>query len=232
MLSDGLTVFVPLYNEEAILDENARRLHAYAGRCAMPYEIIFGSNGSTDRTVEIGRALADEFPNIVFFHVAQRGPGQAFAEALRRAKYTRFVCLDADLSFEMTFLDNALRELASHDAVVGSKRLGHQKRPLLRRVASGMFIWLTNLLTGMPYCDYSIGAKAYRTEAVLPFVDRVDRHTFYTQEMLYQLKRRDARIVEIPVDCEDHRQSRFNLLHEGVYRYAKLFRLWLRGMWE
>jgi len=229
-MTDGLTVFMPLYNEEPILDENARKVLDYVARFDLPFELILGSNGSTDRTVEIGEAMAAVRPDVVFFHVELRGPGQAFAEALRRAKYSRFVCLDADLSFEMAFLDNAVRELENADAVVGSKQLGQQSRPLLRIIASGTFIWLTNLLTGMPFRDYSIGAKAYRTEKVLPFVHLVDRHTFYTQEMLFQLVRHGASVKEIPVTCEDRRQSRFNLFHEGFYRYGKLFGLWLRSL--
>ena len=229
-MTHGLTVFMPLYNEQEILERNARIVLEYVVRFGLPFELILGSNGSTDRTPEIGRELARACPQVVFFHVDRRGPGRAFAEALRRAAYSYFICLDADLSFEMTFVDDALKALDNHDAVVGSKHLGVQKRPIYRVVASDLFIWLTNILMHMPYRDYSIGAKAYRTERIRPFLDRVDAHTFYTQQMLYQLKKSGGRIVEIPVRCEDHRTSRFNLLHEGVYRYSKLLGLWLRSL--
>ena len=101
---------------------------------------------------------------------------------------------------------------------------------LMRIVASKTFIFMTRLLFRMPYQDYSIGAKAYRTEAIRPFVRLVDRHTFYTQQMLYQLRRSGGRVVEIPVACEDRRASRFNLVHEGFYRYGKLFALWFEGL--
>jgi glycosyltransferase involved in cell wall biosynthesis len=191
--------------------------------------VILGSNGSTDRTPQIGQELAKAHPGeVVFFHIELRGPGRAFAEALRRARYEYFICLDADLSFAMQYVDDAVAKLPEFDAVVGSKQLGSQKRPLSRIIASECFIWLTNLLLRLPYRDYSIGAKAYRTEAIRPFVDHVDAETFYTQEMLYQLIRHKGTIIEIPVTCEDHRQSKFNLLHEGFYRYGKLFGLWFR----
>jgi len=227
----GITVFVPVYNEEAILEPNARTILEYVARLALPSELILGSNGSTDRTPQIGRRLAQENPQrVVFFHLSQRGPGRAFAEAVRRARYAYFICLDADLSVDLSFVDEAVRALEDHDAVVGSKQLGTQKRSLVRVVGSGCFIWFTNLLLRMPYRDYSIGAKAYRTEAIRPFLHRVDAHTFYTQEMLYQLRRAGRRIVEIPVKCEDRRASRFNLLHEGFYRYGKLFGLYFRNL--
>ena len=227
---DGITVFMPLYNEEELLERNALTVLRYLPRFDVPFELILGSNGSTDATPEIGRRLAQAHPEAVFFHLEPRGPGRAFAEAVRRARYSCFICLDADLSFDMKFTDDAVEKLREYDAVVGSKLLGSQKRPLMRIIASGCFIFLTNLLLQMPWRDYSIGAKAYRTEAIRPFLDKVDAQTFYTQQMLFQLRRARARIIEIPVSCEDHRPSKFNLLHEGFYRYGKLFGLWFRSL--
>ena len=84
----------------------------------------------------------------------------------------------------------------------------------------------------MPFRDYSIGAKAYRTEAIRPYVQHIDRHTFYTQTLLYYLRKEGRKITELPVRCEDHRKSRFNLAHEGVYRFFRLFQLYLRSLRE
>ncbi len=229
-MASGLTIFIPVYNEAAILEGNVRAVTDYAARLKRPFEVILGSNGSTDRTAEIGVALAKADPRVVFFHVPERGPGRAFAEGVRRARYDRFVTLDADLSFDMRFVDDAVAALESHDAVVGSKGLGMQKRSWVRIAASNTFIRLTNLLLGMPYRDYSIGAKGYRTDAIRPFLHKVDAHTFYTQQMLFELTRAGGKIIEIPVRCEDRRASRFNLLHEGFYRYGKLFALWFRSL--
>ncbi len=227
----GITVFVPLYNEEEILERNVGVVLGFLERFELPCELILGSNGSTDRTPEIGRRLAETHPGrVVFFHLDRRGPGRAFARAVKCARFTYLVCLDADLSVELSFVADAVDALEQYDAVVGSKLLGTQKRSAFRIMASECFIMFTNLLLRMPYRDYSIGAKAYRTEAIRPFVDKVDAHTFYTQEMLYQLKKTGGRIIEVPVRCDDRRASRFNLLHEGFYRYGKLFGLWLRNL--
>jgi len=230
-MNDGLTAFIPLYNEEIILTQNVIKLMQHLESQSFTYEIILGSNGSHDRTCEHGNDLAYHNEDIKFFHLPRRGPGLAFAEALKRASYPVFVCLDADLSTDLHFIREASDLLArGYDAVVGSKQMGRQKRPTWRIMASEMFIMATNMLLSMPYQDYSIGAKAYRTASVLPFLAHIDRHTFYTQELLYQLQRHGGKIIEIPVTCEDRRESRFNLLHEGVYRYGKLCGLWFRSL--
>jgi glycosyltransferase involved in cell wall biosynthesis len=226
----GLTVFIPLYNEESLLQDSVLKLSRYLDARHFPHEILLGSNGSRDRTAALGGELAAHCAEVRFFHLPRRGPGLAFAEALRRAEHDYFVCLDADLSTDLRFIDQAAGLLAQgYDAVVGSKQIGEQRRPCWRVMASDMFIFTTNLLLKMPYRDYSIGAKAYRTEAIRPFWRFIDRHTFYTQELLYQLQSQGRRIIEIPVTCEDRRTSRFNLLHEGIYRYGKLCGLWIRS---
>ncbi len=229
-MSSGVTVFIPLYNEESILHKNVDRLCEYMTPLHRPYEIILGSNGSTDHTPLIGSELDKAYSNVIFFHVPLRGPGLAFTEALKRAAYPYFICLDADLSFELNFIKRAIEALHEFDAVVGSKQLGSQKRPFIRILGSDLFIACTNFLLHMPYRDYSIGAKAYRTESIRPFLDKIDRHTFYTQQLLYQLRKSNKKIIEVPVHCEDRRKSKFNLFHEGFYRYGKLFELWLWGL--
>ena len=229
MLS-GLTIFVPVYNEEAILKENVLELLRYMDRLPLSYEIILGSNGSRDHTVQIGHKLDQSHVQVKFFHQPLRGPGFAFADALRHAAYSSFLCLDADLSIDLIFIDRCIDALQTYDAVVGSKQVGTQRRPILRIVASDLFIMITNLLLQMPFRDYSIGAKAYQTMAIRPFLDRIDRYTFYTQELLYRLQKEGKSIIEIAVNCHDHRKSKFNLFHEGFYRFYKLFELWFRSM--
>ena len=229
MMKNGLTVFIPIYNEAAILEKNVGDLMQYLEKLELPYEIILGSNGSSDRTPEIGNSLAMTHAQVKFFHLDLRGPGLAFVEAVKQAQYLFFLCLDADLSTDLDFIPRAVSLLVNRDAVVGSKQEGNQTRPFFRVLASDLFIRVTNLLLDMPYRDYSIGAKAYRTESLRPFMAEVDRHTFYTQALLCRLKKTGGRIIEIPVNCHDCRTSKFNLLHEGFYRYSKLIHLWIKN---
>lgn len=225
---EGLSVFIPVYNEALILEKNVVTVIEYLSTLGRPFEVLLGSNGSTDETPIIGAALARRDARVVFFHGPERGPGLAFARAVRCARYPNLVTVDADLSFDMGFVKDALEGLVDHAAVVGAKG-SRQRRPLVRVVASEVFIRCSNLLLGLPFRDYAIGAKAFRTREIRPFIDKVDRHTFYTQQMIYELWKAHRRVKEVAVACEDHRASRFNLLHEGVYRYSHLFLVWYRS---
>ena len=65
----GLTVLMPVFNEESLLVPNTGRLLELLGSLKIPYEIIIGSNGSTDMTKELAGRLCNEHQNIRFFHL-------------------------------------------------------------------------------------------------------------------------------------------------------------------
>jgi len=222
------TVGIPVYNEEALLVPNTERLLVYLESLGRPFEVLIGSNGSTDSTTVLGADLARRFRHVTFFHLPERGVGRAFREFVRRARYPLLVSVDMDLSIDLTFIATALELLERCDIVVGSKKMGQQKRTLLRRLGSDSFLWATRLLLGLDYDDYSIAAKAFRTGRLRDFAHCIDEGSSYVLEICYLTKRAGGTIVQVPVNCEDWRRSKFNLLHEAAYKYSHLVRLWLR----
>jgi hypothetical protein len=133
-----------------------------------------------------------------------------------------------DLSVDLAFVGTAVDLLETHDIVVGSKRMGNQKRSLFRRLGSDSFL-RARLLLGLTWDDYSIAAKAFRTDVVRRFAGRINEGSSYVLEICYLTKRAGGRIMQVPVSCEDWRGSKFNLWHEAVYKCSHLVRLWLRG---
>jgi glycosyltransferase involved in cell wall biosynthesis len=225
----GFTVGIPVYNEEAILVPNTERLLAFLDGLGRDYEVLIGSNGSTDATTTLGVDLARRFPRVSFFHVPDRGVGLAFRQFVRRARHPFLVSVDMDLSVDLSFVPAALALLETHEIVVGSKKLGKRKRSWFRRLGSDTFLRVVRCLLGLGFEDYSIAAKAYRVETLQRFADRVDHGSSYVLEICHLAHRSGSRIAQIPVSCEDWRASKFNLLHEAVYKYRHLLRLWLRS---
>lgn len=223
------TVGIPVYNEEAIVVPNTERLVAYLDDLGRDFEVLIGSNGSTDSTTVLGADLARRFRRVTFFHVPERGVGRAFREFVHRARHPLLVSLDMDLSIDLGFVPTALALLERYDIVVGSKKMGNQKRTLFRRLGSDSFLWATRLLLGLEYDDYSIAAKAFRVSRLREFVACIDEGSSYVLEICYRTKRAGGGIVQVPVSCEDWRKSKFNLLHEAAYKYGHLLRLWLRS---
>ena len=223
----SLTIIIPVYNEEEILSANLSRLMTYLDGIGGPFEIILVSNGSTDRTVDLAQQAQSSDPRVQAMALERRGVGRAFKTAARHATLEYLVSVDMDLSIDLTFIEEARRLLARNDLVIGSKQTGSQRRSWVRHLASAIFIWCARRLLGVTVTDYSIGAKAYRRQWVMPYLDRLDDDTAYVLQLVAWGRRGGARITEIPVWCEDLRRSRFNLLHEGVHKFSSLFFVWL-----
>jgi glycosyltransferase involved in cell wall biosynthesis len=224
---EGLTVFIPVFNEESLLPPNTMQLIRFLSGLDIPYEILIGSNGSIDRTAALAAELSGGHPELSWFHLPEKGVGTAFIEAVKCSRYDRIVTVDMDLSIDLNFIGTSYHLLDDYDMVIGSKKTGNQHRSRIRLAASNLFIQLAKRLLHMHFHDYSIAAKAYRKEFALKYLDCVDRHTFYVVKIIFKAGRNGNRLTEIPVSCVDLRESRFNLLHEGIYKFGNLFRLCL-----
>lgn len=223
------SVFIPVYNEEEVITRNTERLTAFLDTLNTPYEVIIVSNGSTDRTVELGRELENRLRNVKFCHIPLKETGSALREGVSMAAFENIIAVDMDLSVDLDFIRAANALLSEgFDLVVGSKRMGDQKRSVIRKGASTAFIISAMLLLGLSFDDYSIGAKAYKKGLLEKFKGSLRGGTFYVIEVIYYASKADYRIAQIPVTCHDDRKSRFNLMHEGIYRFSSLYRLWFR----
>lgn len=226
---DPLTILIPAYNEESIIATNIERLRSHLkARDIEKYEILLISNGSTDRTVELATACALGRDDLRVVALDRRGVGRAFKEGMRCAHHDRVICLDLDLTIDLAFVESAAASLATADIVIGSKQTGAQQRSWFRQLASAAFIACTRSLLGLRFTDYSIGAKGYRRSAVLPYLSALADGSAYVVQLIAWSHRDGGAIAEIPIWCDDRRRSKFNLLHEGLYRFGSLFLLWLQ----
>jgi glycosyltransferase involved in cell wall biosynthesis len=220
-----LTVAIPVYNEEQILVANTRTLIAYLDGLGIEYQVLIGSNGSTDSTPRLALELQHSHPRVEAFHLRDRGVGLAFREFVRRARYPFLVSLDMDLSADLAFVRAAVELAGSHDIVVGSKKLATQRRSMVRKLGSDTFLWFARRLTGLPYDDYSIGAKGYNVAFLREHETSIDAGSSYVLDLCLLAARNGGRVACVPVACEDRRTSKFSLPREGIYKFVRLFRL-------
>ncbi|MBE7443785.1 MAG: hypothetical protein HS132_00340 [Planctomycetia bacterium] len=138
--------------------------------------------------------------------------------------------LDMDLSADLSFIKAGITLLNKYDIILGSKRMGVQDRNMIRKLGSGLYIFIVRSLLGIGYSDYSLGAKIYKKAILERYTGLIsDYGTDYVINIVYHAFKDGYRILEIPVTCFDNRGSRFHLVREGMYRYKKVFELWLKS---
>ncbi len=226
---EQLSVVIPVYNEQKILVKNTEKLMRFLESKKYKYEIILSDNGSTDNTYPLSKKLEKKHPDkIKAISIQKRGVGAAFRNALKKSSYNKVISLDMDLSTDLGFVPMCLDELKRSSVVIGTKKES-QKRPVIRKIISKPYIMMTNLLLGMRFSDYSIGAKGYRKSDIIDFSKYLDDDSFYVVELIHLSNKSGKRISEIAIRCHDNRESKFNLFNEVIYRFRKLLALRMFG---
>lgn len=131
-MSPQLSVILPAYNEEALLADCVRRLHAALATLRVPAEIVVVNDGSRDGTPAIADALARDLPGVVAVHQPNQGIGGAFRTGVQRATGDYLILWPADMPAEPADLAPFVGQFGRADVIVGVRtaRLGYN--PLMR----------------------------------------------------------------------------------------------------
>lgn len=108
-----ISVIVPSYNEKSVLEECIESL----GEQTYPdFEIIVVDDGSTDGTLGILENLAKTLPSFKYVHQPHRGAGSARNLGAKQAKGEILVFVDADMTFDKSFLESLVHPIVSKES--------------------------------------------------------------------------------------------------------------------
>jgi glycosyltransferase involved in cell wall biosynthesis len=139
-----VSLILPAFNEEAILEKNFDVLLSYiqSQGADFDWEIILINDGSSDRTGEIVDGIGRRCSLVrVFHHAVNFGLGQALKFGFGRCRGDYVVTFDVDLSYSPEHIGQLLEVISSTNAklVLASPYMAGGKIsnvPMLRRVLS------------------------------------------------------------------------------------------------
>lgn len=166
-MSEGeisLSVIVPVFNEEESVEPLAERLLGILADRPDPFEIIFVDDGSTDRSFERIRRLAESHPTIHGIRMRRNnGKSAALQLGFHTARGRNIVTLDADLQDDPREIPRLLERLdEGYDLVIGWKM--DRQDPVSKTLPSKIFNFVVSTLTGVHLRDMNSGLKAMRAE--------------------------------------------------------------------
>lgn len=172
--SPSISVVVPVRNEEATVEELARRL---ADHLPPDHEIVFVDDGSTDATWQrLGAVHAPGRVRLVRLR-APRGKSAALMAGFARVRAPIVFTLDGDLQDHPEDIPAFLAKLnEGYDLVCGWKRV--RRDPLHKVAASRVFNFVMRQVTGIPLRDMNCGYKCYRRKVVQALRIYGDQHRF------------------------------------------------------
>jgi glycosyltransferase involved in cell wall biosynthesis len=222
----ALSVIVPAFNEEALLDTSIRALRGALDGCGAKAEIIIVDDGSRDRTDVIADNLARELIGVHVRHQANQGIGGAFRTGAEFASGQYLVLWPVDMPAKGSDLMPYLSRLGSADVIVGrrNRRLGYN--PLML-VNSWVYPRLVGLLFGLHLRDVN-WIHAYRRTSFLR-VRLSQRGIPMLAEALVRLRDAGATFAEVDVEMKQRvggvaSASRITVMRQTI---AGLFSFWL-----
>jgi len=223
-----ISAVLPAFNEEVNLERTVRALVPALSGLAADYEILVVDDGSTDRTAEVARRLAEEVPSLrLLRHERNRGYGAALRTGFAAAKREWILLLDADGQFLPEELPRLVQAAAGADLVLGYRQ--SRADPALRRLFAAVWRLLVRALLGVTVRDTNCGFKLMRT-ALVAALDLQASGAVISAELLVKARRRGAVMAEVAVT---HLPRRWGRQTGGSLRvllraYLELARLWWR----
>jgi glycosyltransferase involved in cell wall biosynthesis len=199
-----LSVVVPVFNEEYVVEASLRRLLAIQSDLISSLEVIVVDDASTDGTRETLERVADEDRRVVLIrHDTNRGKGAALRTGIAHATGDITLIHDADLEYYPEDIPSLLvpfrREGA--DAVFGSRYLSAPyRRALMHRhtLVNRTLTFVSNWFTDLNLTDLETCYKAVNT-TLLQSIPLRSNDFRIEVELSFKLAKRRARIFEVPI---------------------------------
>ena len=174
-----LSVVVPVYNEEAVLNALFDRLYPVLDGLGSSYEVVFVDDGSRDRSPLLLRQQHQRRGDVTRVLLLRRNVGQhpailaGFAESVGR----RVLTLDADLQNPPEEIPRLMAAMDQGHDYVGSIRR-HRQDPKWRGIASTAMNRLRERITGISMTDQGCMLRAYDREIVEAVLSSQEVGTF------------------------------------------------------
>jgi len=156
-----LSVVAPCFNEEACLPEfHARVTAAVRAAVDADYEILLVNDGSSDRTLDVMRALADKDPRLVVANLSRNhGHQLALTAGLTLCRGQRILIIDADLQDPPELLGRMMAEMDRGADVVFGQRRRREGETLFKNVTAALFY---RVLTRLVDIDIPVDTGDFR----------------------------------------------------------------------
>jgi len=191
-MADTLIV-VPAYDEANVISETLKGLHRLKG-C----DILVVDDGSRDSTGDIAREAGFR----VARHPINLGLGAAIQtgiEHARRKRYSSMVTFDADGQHNVADIKKMLSALDDADLVIGIRCIHPERMPVLKKVGNYFLNILTAIFFGVFSKDSQSGLRAFGGRAIRE-IDLATNRYEVSSEILFEAKRADLRIAEVPIE--------------------------------
>jgi len=155
-----LSVVVPVYNEEEVIQESYKRLTAAISAIGETYELIFINDGSRDKTPALLAALCETDSHVRFLNFSRNfGHQSAITAGMDYALGDAVVVIDADLQDPPEVIGDMVKKWREGYDVVYGKRLKREGETAFKKLTAKIYY---RLLTSLTSVDMPVDTGDFR----------------------------------------------------------------------
>ena len=215
-----ISLVIPVFNEEATLEEVCNRATATLAELGKPFEVIVVDDGSRDGTWAVVERLCAADPRLRAVRFKRNfGQHPAMHAGLVRARGDVVVTMDADLQNVPEDLPRLIAAVEGGADVASGRRVGREDswgRTLPSKLINGML----RRFTGVEVSDFGCAFNAYSRSALEPVLGVIGKQKF-TKALVLSA---GASVVEVDLThrarADSSRYSPFRLIRLALHVLA------------
>lgn len=194
----SLSVFFPVYNEEANLEILVKQATRILPELASRYELLIINDGSTDDSLKIAEKLRSAYKQIkIFSHQKNQGYGEVLKTGIKNSQYEWIFWTDSDLQFDLSELAHFVKETDQYKAIIGYRK--KRSEGFRRHLNTSLFKLYIDLLFRLHVKDIDCAFKLIEASS-LKQLKLTSGSAFTSAEILYRLKKNGVKFKEIAVN--------------------------------
>jgi glycosyltransferase involved in cell wall biosynthesis len=190
------SVVVPLYNEDAVVQELYERLTKVMRQTCETYELVLVDDGSADKTLEKLKAIVQKDAHIIAVELRRNfGQTPALAAGFDHTSGEIIISMDGDLQHLPEEIPNFIEKINAGYDVVSGWREKRVDNLIMRKIPSRTANWLASKISGVDIHDFGTTFKAYRRQILNDIRLYGEMHRFIPALVSFS----GGRIIEIPI---------------------------------
>ena len=227
-----LSLVVPVYNEEAAVPLFYEAVRGYEFFKDKEVEIVFISDGSTDKTEEIVLSIAEKDSLVLpLFFMRNFGKEPALMAGLNYATGDAVIPIDVDLQDPIEVIEELVKKWQDGADVVLAKRVDRSTDSFLKRKTAAWFYKVQNFLSDL-HIEENVGDFRLLDKKVVDEIKKLSERNLFMKGILSWVGGKVAIVPYVRAersagDSKFNFRKLWNLAMEGITSFSTaLLRVW------
>lgn len=214
-----ITIIIPAYNEEAVLDKLYDRLCEVTDNLSeYNFELLFVNDGSRDRTIEIIKSFREKDQRISYVDLSRNyGKEIAMIAGFDHAKGDAVITMDADLQHPPELIPTMIKYWEEGYEDIYAKRVEREGEPWLKKYTSKKYYEILQKITRMPVFP-GVGDFRLLDKRCVTALKQLRETQRYTKGMYSWIgfKKKEVEFIAAPRAAGETKWNYFSLINLAI----------------